>query len=112
MVRSLAELDAALAKTEQPTLIYFTAEWCVSCRVIERRVWPDRGVGTALVGMQLLAADLTEFDADGQALLDLLGSVGPPTMIFLDAEGREAPGTRLIGEPDPSAVVASARAVQ
>ena len=70
------------------------------------------GVETALVGMQLLAADLTEFDADGQALLDRLGSVGPPTMIFLDAEGREAPGTRLIGEPDPSAVVASARAVQ
>lgn len=111
-IRSLTELDAALAKTEQPTLIYFTAEWCVSCRVIERRVWPDPGVETALVGMQLLAADLTEFDADGQALLDRLGSVGPPTMIFLDAEGREAPGTRLIGEPDPSAVVASARAVQ
>ena len=93
-------------------MIYFTAEWCESCRSIERRVWPDPGVQAALSEMQVLAADLTTFDADSQALLDRLRSVGPPTMIFLDAEGREQKETRLIGEPGPADVVASARAVQ
>ena len=111
-VRSVPELEATLADAREPAMIYFTAEWCVSCRTIERRVWPDAGVQAAMTDMQVIAADLTEFDADSQALLEHLHSVGPPTMIFFDAMGREAPGTRLVGEPGPEDVVASARAVQ
>jgi thiol:disulfide interchange protein DsbD len=111
-IRSVPELEEELARTDRPAMIYFTAEWCVSCRSIERRVWPDPGVQAALSEMQVLAADLTTFDADSQALLDRLRSVGPPTMIFLDAEGREQKETRLIGEPGPADVAASARAVQ
>ena len=111
-VRSVPELDAALNATDQPAMIYFTADWCVTCRVIERRVWPDAGVKAALSNMRLIAADLSDFNADAQGLLDKLRSVGPPTMIFLDAKGREAAGTRLIGEPGPEEVIASAGAVQ
>ncbi|MEN9061186.1 protein-disulfide reductase DsbD [Ponticoccus litoralis] len=111
-VRSVPELEAALAEAQQPSMIYFTAEWCVSCRAIERRVWPDAGVQAALADLRVIAADLTEFDADSQALLEHLRSVGPPTMIFLDAMGREAPGTRLVGEPGPEDVITAARAVQ
>lgn len=111
-VRTLPELETALAGAAQPAMIYFTAEWCVTCRSIERHVWPDAEVQAALSGMQVIAADLTTFDADSQRLLEHLRSVGPPTMIFLDAAGREGAGTRLIGEPGPEDVVASARAVQ
>lgn len=111
-IRSVPELEAALAQSDRPAMIYFTAEWCVSCRTIERRVWPDAEVQAALSEMQVIAADLTTFDAESQGLLDHLRSVGPPTMVFLDAEGQERKGTRLIGEPRPAEVVASARAVQ
>ena len=111
-IRSVPELEAALAQSDRPAMIYFTADWCVTCRTIERHVWPDAGVQAALSEMQVIAADLTTFDAGSQGLLDHLRSVGPPTMIFLDAEGQERKGTRLIGEPGPAEVVASARAVQ
>ncbi|MBP0483189.1 protein-disulfide reductase DsbD [Sagittula salina] len=111
-IRSVPELEAALAQSDRPALIYFTADWCVSCRAIERHVWPDAGVQAALSEMQVIAADLTKFDSESQGLLDHLRSVGPPTMVFLDAEGREREDTRLIGEPGPADVMASARAVQ
>lgn len=111
-VTSVPQLDAALAGTDRPSMIYVTADWCVTCKVIERRLWPDPMVREALAGTTLIAADLSEFDTEGQALLDHLGSVGPPTMVFLDAEGREAPGSRLIGEPGVEEVVASARAIR
>lgn len=111
-VTSVPQLDAALAEADGPSMIYVTADWCVTCKVIERRLWPDPMVREALAGTTLITADLSEFDAEGQALLDHLGSVGPPTMVFLDAEGREAPGSRLIGEPGVEEVVASARAIR
>ena len=111
-VTSVPQLDAALAGSDGPSMIYVTADWCVTCKVIERRLWPDPMVREALAGTTLITADLSEFDAEGQALLDHLGSVGPPTMVFLDAEGREAPGSRLIGEPGVEEVVASARAIR
>ncbi|EYD72864.1 protein-disulfide reductase DsbD [Limimaricola hongkongensis] len=111
-VTSVPQLDAALAEADGPSMIYVTADWCVTCKVIERRLWPDPMVREALAGTTLITADLSEFDAEGQALLDHLGSVGPPTMVFLDAESREAPGSRLIGEPGVEEVVASARAIR
>ncbi|MGR3632496.1 MAG: protein-disulfide reductase DsbD [Limimaricola soesokkakensis] len=111
-VTSVPQLDAALAGSDGPSMIYVTADWCVTCKVIERRLWPDPMVREALAGTTLITADLSEFDAEGQALLDHLGSVGPPTMVFLNAEGREAPGSRLIGEPGVEEVVASARTIR
>ncbi|SFP93069.1 protein-disulfide reductase DsbD [Tranquillimonas alkanivorans] len=111
-VTTVPELEAVLGGSDAPTMIYFTADWCVTCRVIERRVWSDRGVQEALSGMTVIAADLSDFDAGSQNLLDQLNSVGPPTMIFLDARGREAAGTRLVGEPGPEDVIASVRAVR
>ncbi|WP_334062259.1 protein-disulfide reductase DsbD [Limimaricola cinnabarinus] len=111
-VTSVPELDAALAQADGPAMIYVTADWCVTCKVIDRRLWPDPAVREALAETTLIAADLSEFDTAGQALLDHLGSVGPPTMVFLDAAGREAPGSRLIGEPGVEEVVASAQAIR
>ncbi|MGX9857513.1 protein-disulfide reductase DsbD (plasmid) [Limimaricola variabilis] len=111
-VTSVTQLDATLAGSDGPSMIYVTADWCVTCKVIERRLWPDPAVREALAGTTLITADLSEFDAEGQALLDHLGSVGPPTMVFLDAEDREAPGSRLIGEPGLEEVVASARTIR
>lgn len=91
-------LRAALAAgPAQPSMIYVTADWCTTCKGIERRVLPDPQVVRALQGMRLLEADVTRLDGGGQALLDRLGAAGPPTMVFLDAAATEPPGSRLIG---------------
>ncbi|MEX3314257.1 protein-disulfide reductase DsbD [Sulfitobacter sp. PS-8MA] len=106
-------LDAALsAKADTPALVYVTADWCVTCRVIERNVWPDPGVQAALSGMNVIAADVSDFDDNAQRMLDQLGAVGPPTMVFLDRSKREQAGTRIVGDTSPGAVRASAEAVR
>ena len=106
-------LDAALsAKADTPALVYVTADWCVTCRVIERNVWPDAGVQAALSGMNVISADVSDFDENAQRMLDQLGAVGPPTMVFLDRSKREQAGTRIVGDTSPGAVRASAEAVQ
>lgn len=106
-------LDAALsASPAMPALVYVTADWCVTCRVIERNVWPDAGVQAALSGTNLIAADVSEFGVEGQAMLDRLGAVGPPTMVFLDRDRVEPPGTRIIGDTRPEAVRRSVEAIR
>ncbi|MCC5971149.1 MAG: protein-disulfide reductase DsbD [Pararhodobacter sp.] len=93
-----AGFQAALAATHGPTVIYLTADWCITCRTIDRRVLPDADVVAALAPLTRIKVDLTAFDSDDQALLALLGAAGPPTMIFLDAERRELAETRLVGD--------------
>ncbi|MBR3372322.1 MAG: protein-disulfide reductase DsbD [Rhodobacteraceae bacterium] len=105
-------LQAALAAPDQPVVIYLTADWCVSCRTIERRVLPSADVSAALDGMTRIKVDLSDFNAEGQALMNSLGAAGPPTMIFLDATLQEGAGTRLIGETRAAPVIESAKRVQ
>lgn len=108
-VESPAALEAALASGgERPAAVYVTADWCVTCRAIERRVLPDEGVRAALDGMTLVKADVTALGGQGQALLDALGAVGPPTMVFLDANRAEVEGSRLVGDVTVAGISRSA----
>jgi len=112
-VINASALDAAIsAKPGVPAMIYVTADWCVTCRVIERNVWPDAGVQAALSGLNVIAADVSDFDAEGQEMLERLGAVGPPTMVFLDRNRTEAPETRIVGDTGPGAVQKSAETIR
>lgn len=112
-VTAPGQLDAALAaQTDTPALIYVTADWCVSCRAIERTVWPDPGVRAALAGMNVIAVDVSDPGEASQAVLGRLGAAGPPTMVFLDRTKTEKEGTRIIGSTRPGAVRSAAVAVQ
>lgn len=97
---------------EQPMLLYVTADWCVICRTIERKVFPGEGVAAALEGVHLVKFDVTEFDAAAQSVLDELNVVGPPTMMFFDSARRERQGTRLIGSMEQSDLIDSATALK
>ncbi|MBB4001543.1 protein-disulfide reductase DsbD [Aurantimonas endophytica] len=88
----------AIAAGDRPTLLYFTADWCVSCDVIEREVFDDPRVQARLGGYRLLKADVTDERPGTTALMSELSVVGPPTMLFLDPDGAEAPGSRVVGE--------------
>ncbi len=107
---SIPELKAQLASAgDAPTLVYFTADWCVTCRVIERSVLPDAGVIDSLHGFQLIKADLSDFNDENAALLKALEVAGPPTMLFFDSAGREVAGTRLVGSVTVENLTGSAK---
>jgi thiol:disulfide interchange protein DsbD len=97
-VASIAELDAAVASARGKTVMLdFYADWCVSCKEMERYTFTDPGVQSRLAGMVKLQADVTVGTADHQALLRRFRLFGPPGIVFFDPAGREIQGLRVIG---------------
>lgn len=97
-VRSVAELDAALAQSAGKTVMLdFYADWCVSCIEMEKLTFSDKRVQTHFANMVLLQADVTANNADDKELLKRFRLFGPPGIIFFDKQGREIPGGRVIG---------------
>jgi thiol:disulfide interchange protein DsbD len=96
-VGTLAELDARLKTAHAPVMLDFYADWCVSCKEMERFTFSDPKVKAALAQMVLLQVDVTKNTAEDQALLKRFRLFGPPGIIFFDKSGREIPGLRVIG---------------
>ena len=100
-IASEPELQARLATARasgQPTLVDFYADWCVSCKVIEKEVFGDPRVQRSLVGVLLLRADVTANDMSHRELMRTHQVIGPPTVMMFDAAGRERRDARLVGE--------------
>lgn len=96
-VRSVAELDSALRGAGRPVMLDFYADWCVSCKEMERFTFTDPGVQAKLAGALLLKADVTANNTQDRELLRRFNLFGPPGTIFFDAQGQEIAGTRVIG---------------
>ncbi len=96
-VHSVAELDAALRTAGRPVMLDFYADWCVSCKEMERFTFADSAVKERLAGALLLRADVTANDAQARELLKRFQLFGPPGTLFFDTRAREIPGTRVIG---------------
>jgi len=97
-VRSVAELDAALAQTGgKPALLDFYADWCVSCKEMEKFTFTDPRVREKFARMVLLQIDVTANNADDKAMLKRFQLFGPPGIILFDGQGRELVGKRVIG---------------
>ncbi|MGI4813963.1 MAG: protein-disulfide reductase DsbD [Janthinobacterium lividum] len=96
-VRSSSELDRSLAGSGKPSLLFFHADWCVSCREMEKFVFTDPAVMRGMSSFGLIKADVTANDADDQALMQRFGLFGPPAVIFFDAQGKELKSQRIVG---------------
>jgi thioredoxin:protein disulfide reductase len=100
-VKSGAELDAMLARaTGKIVMLDFYADWCVSCKEMEKFTFSDPAIRSKFADMLLLQADVTANDADDKALLKRFKLFGPPGIIFFDKQGREIQGGRVIGYQD------------
>jgi thiol:disulfide interchange protein DsbD len=97
-IDSSAALDARLSAAKgSPVMLDFYADWCVSCKEMERFTFSDDRVKARMRQFVLLKADVTANDAEHKALLKRFSLFGPPGIIFFDREGREIPGLRVIG---------------
>ncbi len=100
-IKSSADLDrelAAAAERGQPTMLDFYADWCVSCKEMERYTFSDPAVIAALDGVLLLQADVTANDDQDQALLQgRFGLPGPPAIMFFNTAGEELKPYRVVG---------------
>ena len=97
-VKTIAQLDAALAQTGGKTaLLDFYADWCVSCKEMEKLTFVDPAVKARLADSVLLQVDVTANDADDKAMLKRFNLFGPPGIILFDGRGQEIADSRVIG---------------
>ena len=100
-VKSIAELDSVLANTRGKTVMLdFYADWCVSCKEMEKLTFVKPAVQRRLENTILLQADVTANNEDDKALLKRFKLFGPPGIIFFDRGGREIANSRVIGFQD------------
>ncbi|WP_407292055.1 protein-disulfide reductase DsbD [Stutzerimonas zhaodongensis] len=94
-----AELDAAQA-AGQPLLLDWYADWCISCKVIEREVLAAAQIVPRLADYRLVRFDITDSNREQRALLDRYNLFGPPAVLFFDRTGNELTDVRVVGEID------------
>ena len=99
-IKSVTDLQKAITQANaqgRTVLVDFSAKWCVSCKEMEKYTFTDSAVKTALDHTVLLRADVTDNDADDQALLKHMGIIGPPTIAFYGLNGAERANYRVVG---------------
>ena len=99
-IKSIADLDAEIAAARaagRPVMLDFYADWCVSCKEMEKYTFSEPAVRAALAKAVLLRADVTANDAEDQALLKHFGIFGPPTIAFYGTDGTERRNFRVVG---------------
>ncbi|MGL6222162.1 MAG: protein-disulfide reductase DsbD [Steroidobacteraceae bacterium] len=99
-IKSVADLDSAIAAAQasgKTVMLDFYADWCVSCKEMEKYTFPDAAVQAALANTVLLQADVTANDDVDQALMQRFGILGPPSILFFGRDGVEKPDYRVVG---------------
>jgi thiol:disulfide interchange protein DsbD len=97
-VRSLSELQQRVTQAGgRAVMLDFYADWCVSCKEMERFTFTDPQVKARMARMLLLQADVTESTPEADELLKHFGLFGPPGIVFFSASGRELEQVRVIG---------------
>jgi thiol:disulfide interchange protein DsbD len=100
-INSVAELEQhVLQSRSKYVMVDFYADWCISCKEMERFTFTDPKVQSRLRDVVLLQVDVTAGTPDDAALLKRFKLFGPPGILFLDREGREIQRVRLIGYQD------------
>ena len=111
-VRTVEELDRTLRDAGRPVMLDFYADWCVSCKEMERFTFVDPRVRGRLDSALLLQADVTANSPDDRALLKRFQLFGPPAILFFDARGQPIESARVIGYQPPERFLQSLQAAQ
>ena len=99
-VKTISDVESLMAASTGPVILDLYADWCISCKVMERSVFPVPHVAEKLGQFTLLKADVTLNDDQDQALLKQFGLFGPPSLVFFAEDGSEMADFRIQGEVD------------
>ena len=100
-IKDPASLERELASAKEQgqwVLFDYYADWCVSCKVMEKQVFAKPQVMQALEGVRLLRLDVTADNVASRELLSRYQVPGPPSFIWIGPDGAERRGQRITGE--------------
>lgn len=84
-----------------PTFLYFTADWCLTCKVNEAGALSSSEVADSFrqTGIQVMVGDWTKPDPEIARFLEERGRAGIPLYLFYGADGsvRELPQLLTVG---------------
>jgi len=111
-VKSVAELNQQILQSRNKyVMLDFYADWCVSCKEMERFTFTDAAVQARLKDVVLLQVDVTAGTPEDMELLKRFKLFGPPAILFMDKEGRQVPNVKIIGYQDTQAFLKILNAV-
>ena len=97
--KSASDLDELLDEAtalDEIVMVDFYADWCITCKEMERLTFSREMVQAALQDVRLLKADVTEYDEIDRELMQRFGIIGPPAILFF-IDGKEQRNFRLAG---------------
>lgn len=98
-VKSVQEIQALIAqKDKRPLILDFYADWCVSCKILEKTTFQDPEVQAFLKNMRLYRVDITQNDEKAKVVMRQFNIVAPPTLIFFNTKGQVLTEATLVGE--------------
>ncbi|MDV6340167.1 protein-disulfide reductase DsbD [Nitrosomonas sp. Is24] len=97
-VKTVAELDEQIRQSKgKHVMVRFHADWCVSCKEMDRFTLSDAKVQSRLKDVVLLQIDVTDGTPDDAALLKRFKLFGPPGILFIDPQGNDVSDIKVIG---------------
>ena len=84
--KDYASAQHQAAQSGKPIILFFTAKWCVPCRIMKRNVWADEQVEAVVkAGFTPVMIDLG--DPNAAATVSGYRVVATPTTIITDSQG-------------------------
>ena len=99
-IRNIEQLEKNISNAismGKPVMLELTADWCVTCKEIERYTFSNEEVVKKSQELMLFQIDITDNTDSDRKLLKYLNSFGPPTIIFYNINGEEASDLRTVG---------------
>src|SRR5690606_27248490 len=90
----------------QPAIVELSADWCISCKVMERDILNQPVVRSAgLDDLMRIQLDVTDNTPAQRAWMTEQQLFGPPAFLFFDGQGRELTDLRIQGEVSREALL-------
>jgi thiol:disulfide interchange protein DsbD len=99
-IKSFDDLQQQLKQSNRQnkiTLLDFYADWCISCKEMEKYTFANPQVSQLMSSIHLIQADVTKNDKIDIQLQKKLSVIGPPSLLFFDGEGEELKQYRIVG---------------
>ncbi|QUM80292.1 protein-disulfide reductase DsbD [Moritella sp. 5] len=111
---SVQNIDNAINNLQAPkvvTMVDLYADWCTSCKVMEKHVFSDPSVAIAMTAINALKFDITDNTKPQSEWMAKAKLFGPPSMLFFDGDGNEIEQLRVVGEMDKQQFLAHLKLV-